>query len=86
MIRNILLGASALALTTAPVAVSAASVANPAQSLSLSPSVRAGTPTGRSNHLTGMTTGTIAAGVIGLGIVVGLVFLISDHEDNSDSN
>lgn len=85
MIKTWILGASALAMTALPVAANAAPAAGAsAQSLSLSSSVRAGTPTKKSSKLAGAS---IAPIVIGAGILAGVTYLIIDHEDDdSDSN
>ncbi len=85
MIKTWILGASAIAMTALPVAASAAPAgANAAGSLSLSPAVRAGTPTKKSSKLAGASAVPIA---IGVAIVAGVTYLIVDHEDdNSDSN
>jgi hypothetical protein len=86
MLKSFILGASAIALTAAPVAASAAT-ANSASKLSLSSSTRAGAPAGKSNRLAGSGIGPIAAGAILVGITVAAVLLISDKEDDdSDSN
>lgn len=83
MIKAAILGASALALFTAPVAASAAPTA-PAAKLSLT-GARAAAPTGKASHLTGPSAGPIAAGIILVGIAIGAAFLIDDQE-SSDSN
>ncbi len=85
MIKTWILGASAIAMTAMPVAATAAPVgANSAGSLSLAPSVRAGTSTKKSSKLAGASIVPI---IIGVGIVAGVTYLIIDHEDdNSDSN
>lgn len=85
MIKTWILGASALAMTALPVAANAApAAANSAQALSVSSSVRAGTPTKKSSKLAGASIVPI---VIGVGILAGVTYLIVDHEDdNSDSN
>lgn len=88
MIKNLTLAASAFALAAIPVAASAApAVANPAGSLSIS-SVRAGTPTSKTNKLAGLQDSSLVPIVIGIGIIAGVTYLIVDHEDddNSDSN
>lgn len=87
MIKTWILGASAIAMTALPVAASAApTVANSAQSLSVSSAVRAGTPTSKakSSKLAGVSAIPL---VIGAAIIAGVAYLIVDHEDdNSDSN
>jgi hypothetical protein len=85
MFKALMTGATALTLTAVPVAASAAPAAtNPATSLSVA---RAATPAGKSSKLTGAGIGPIAAGIIAVGIAVGVVLLVSDKEDNdSDSN
>lgn len=85
MIKTWILGASALAMTALPVAASAAPVSqNAAQSLSVSPSIRAATPTKKSSKLAGASIVPI---LIGAGIIAAATYLIVDHEDdNSDSN
>ncbi len=86
MIKTLILGASAIAMTAMPVAAIAAPAgANSAGSLSLAPAVRAGTPTKKSSKLAGQSIVPI---VIGAGIIAGVAYLIIDHEDdnNSDSN
>ena len=86
MIKTWILGASAIAMTAMPVAANAAPIgASSAGSLSLAPSVRAGTSTKKSSKLADQS---IVPLVIGAGIVAGVAYLIIDHEDdnNSDSN
>jgi hypothetical protein len=84
-IKSLAMASAGLALVAAPVAATAASV-NPASSLSVAKSVRAGTPTKKSSNLAGASVVPI---VIGVGIVAAAAYLIIDHEDkddNSDSN
>lgn len=86
MIKTWILGASALTMMALPVAANAApGAANPAQSLSVAASTRAGTATQKSSKLAGSSAIPI---VIGAGIIAGVAYLIIDHEDdnNSDSN
>lgn len=84
MFKALMTGAAALTLTAVPVAASAAPVANPASSLSIT---RAATPSAKSSKLSGPNIGPIAAGVIAAGIAVAAIILISDKEDDdSDSN
>lgn len=87
MLKSIILSVSAIGLAATPIAASAAA-ATPASKLSLSPSARAGTSVGKTNRLAGSGTGTIAAAIIGAGIAIGAVILITDKEDedNPDSN
>ena len=74
-------------MTALPVAANAAPVANPAQSLSVTSSVRTGTATSKSSKLAGLQESSIVPIVIGAGILAGVAYLIIDHEDdNSDSN
>lgn len=72
---------SAAALTVAPVAASAAPVANPAASLSLSPGVRAGATTAKQSKLAGRG---IFAAIIGLGIIA--IIVIAVVNGNNDNN
>ncbi|MBJ6123289.1 hypothetical protein [Sphingomonas mollis] len=85
--KKLIASASMLSLIAMPVAASAAPVAtNSARSLSVSPSVRAGTSTARSNKLAGGGASIIPL-LIGAGIIAGATYLIIDHEDDkSDSN
>jgi hypothetical protein len=88
IIKFLSMASAGLALVAAPVAASAAP-ANPASSLSVAKSVRAGTSTSKSNKLAGFQGASIAPIVIGIGILAGVTYLIIDHEnddDNSDSN
>ena len=83
ILKSLAMASAGLALVAAPVAASAAP-ANPASSLSVSKSVRAGAPTSKSSKLAGASTIPL---VIGAAIVAGVTYLIVDHEDdNSDSN
>ena len=85
MIAKFFTGLAASALVMAPVAASAAPAASPASKLSLSRSVRAGTPTTKANRLAGES---IVPVLIGVGVVAAGVYLIIDkeNEDDSDSN
>ena len=87
ILRTISMASAGLALVAAPGAASAATtVSNPAASLSIAPSVRAGTTTSKSSKLAGESTIPL---LIGAGIVAGVTYLIIDHEndrDKSDSN
>lgn len=75
--------AAATALVVAPVAASAQPVANPAASLSVAKSVRAGAQTKRGSNLFG---GGIFAAVILAGVIaIGVIAIVNDSED-SDSN
>ena len=71
-----------LAMIAAPIAASAA---NPAASLSLSPSVRAGTATPGKSKLGASvpTTTLISIGI--LAALVAIVLVATDKSDNSDS-
>ena len=75
--------ALAIAMLSTSVAATAAPVANPASSLSLSQNVRAGSATtGKSKAAGG---GVILAGLIAAGVAaIGVVAIVKD--DNSDSN
>ena len=85
MLKSFILGASAFTMIAAPVAASAAPVAHrsPAQSLSLSSATRAGTPTSGKSRLAG---GSIAAAVIGVGVLAGVAYLIIDKENDDDND
>ncbi len=86
MIKTWILSTSALVMSALPVAASAApSATNPAQSLSVAASTRAGTATQKTSKLARSSAIPL---VIGAGIIAGVAYLIVDHEDdnNSDSN
>ncbi|RZM11194.1 MAG: hypothetical protein EOP67_67385 [Sphingomonas sp.] len=86
ILKSLAMASAGLALVAAPVAASAAPAANPASSLSVAKSVRAGTATTKSNKIGGASTIPL---LIGAGIIAGVTYLIVDHEnddDNSDSN
>ena len=81
MIKNLLGAAAALSLAAVPTMASAAT--NPAQSLSLSKSVRTAAPTkGKSNMAGGgvIFAALIAAGVVAIGVIA------ATKDDNSASN
>ena len=85
MLSKFLTSLAASALVVAPVAASAAPTATPASKLSLSPSVRAGTPTGKADRLSGAS---VIPALIGAAVVAGVAYLIIDNEndDDADSN
>ena len=75
---------AASALVAAPVAASAQPAANPAASLSVVKSVRAG---GQTAHKSDLFGGGILAAVIVAGIIaIGVIAVVNDSDDNSDSN
>lgn len=83
--KSLAMASAGLALAATPIAASAAP-ANPASSLSVSKSVRAGTATSKSNKIAGASTIPL---IIGAAIVAGVTYLIVDKEnddDNADSN
>lgn len=73
---------AAAALATVPTMASAAS--NPAQSLSIAPSVRAHSASKDKNDLTG--NGRIIAIVLAAGVVVGGIIAVADSNNNPASN
>jgi hypothetical protein len=81
MIRNYLAAAAATALVAAPVA---AAPTNPAASLSVSKSVRAGAVTGKKDKLagSGILIAVLAAAAVGAGIYVA----VDSNDDDADSN
>ncbi|UUL82734.1 hypothetical protein [Sphingomonas qomolangmaensis] len=78
--KSLVMASAGLALVAAPVAVTAAP-ANPASSLSVSKSVRAGTSTSKSNGVAGMSTIPL---VILAGMVAGVAYLVIDKENDDD--
>ena len=82
-IKTILAAAAAASLMAAP---AMAAPTNPAASLSVTKSVRAGAPAGKASRLSGglFGGGTIIAVIAVAAVIVGLVLVADD--DNSDSN
>ena len=83
MLKSFILGASAFTMIAAPVVASAAPVAHSNAAQSLSSSTRAGTPTNGKSRLAG---GSIAAAVIGVGVLAGVAYLIIDKENDDDND
>ena len=86
ILKSLAMASAGLALVAAPVAASAATASNPASSLSVAKSVRAGTATSKSNKLGGASTIPV---LIGAAIIAGVTYLIVDREndeDDADSN
>ncbi len=84
MVPKLLSGLAASALVLAPVAASAAPAGSPASKLSVAKSVRAGTPTNKTDRLAG---GGVLPAVLAAAIVAGGIYLVvDDNDDNSDSN
>ena len=86
ILKSLAMASAGLALVAAPVAASAATASNPASSLSVAKSVRAGTATSKSNKLGGASTIPV---LIGTAIIAGVTYLIVDREndeDDADSN
>lgn len=77
-IGTFLTSMTALSLVATP----ALAANNPASSLSVSKSVRVGTPASRGSHLAG---GTIIPVVLALAIIAGGVIIAVDSDDKPDS-
>jgi hypothetical protein len=85
ILKTLAMASAGLALVATPVAATAAS-SNPASSLSVAKSVRAGSATTKSNKLAGASTIPV---LIGAAIIAGVTYLIVDKEnddDDADSN
>ncbi|PZQ62716.1 MAG: hypothetical protein DI544_00435 [Sphingomonas taxi] len=78
--RSILAATAALSLVASP---ALAATANPAASLSVAKS-RAATPTAKNSELAGagIFAAVIAAGIAAIGVIA----IVNDSEDDSDSN
>jgi len=80
-IKSSLAALAAMSLAASP---ALAATANPASSLSIAKSARAGASAKKSNELAG--AGLIAA-IIGAGVVaIGVIAIVNDSDDDSDSN
>lgn len=79
--KSLAMASAGLALVAVPVAASA-TPANPASSLSVSKSVRAGSATSKSNRLAGASTIPL---IIGAAIIAGVTYLIVDNENDDDN-
>lgn len=79
MIKRLLGTVAAVALTATPTLAAT----NPAAPLSVSKSVRAGTPTAKKSRLAG--SGFIIAAIAVVAVVAGVV-IIADSDDDSDSD
>jgi hypothetical protein len=79
-IGNYLLAAAAATMAVAP---AMAAPANPAASLSVAKSVRAGSTSAKKNELAG--GGVIVAVIAAAAVVAGIV-VVADEDDNPDSN
>ncbi|QDZ07168.1 hypothetical protein FPZ24_06475 [Sphingomonas panacisoli] len=77
--KNLSVAAAALAMTATP---ALAAPANPASSLSVAKSVRASSPSGKSNKLAGSA---IIPAVLALGIVAGGVIIAVSDDNKSKS-
>lgn len=83
--KNLAVASAGFALVAAPVAASAAPT-NPASTLSVAKSARAGSTTSKSSKL-GAGGASLIPLLIGAGIIAGATYLIVDHEDDdADSN
>ena len=81
--RKILLPLAAMGMVAAPVAASAAPIANPAASLSVANSARASTATTKDSDLLGAG---LFATVIVAGIIAIVVIAVVNDSNDSDSN
>lgn len=84
-IRSILFSLAATGMAVAPVAASAAPVANPAASLSVAGAARAHSPSTKGNDLFGGGSAGIFAIVIIAGIIAIGAIAISNEDDDPDS-
>ena len=86
-LKSLARATAGLALVAAPVAASA-TPANPASSLSVAKSVRAGSATSKDSKAAGGLGASTIPLIIGAAIIAGVTYLIVDNEndDDSDSN
>lgn len=77
--KDLAIAAAALSMTAAP---ALAAPANPAASLSVSKSVRAASPSGKSNKLAGSS---LIPAVLALAIVAGGIYIAVDDNNKSKS-
>ncbi|RDE06111.1 hypothetical protein DVW87_10025 [Sphingomonas aracearum] len=75
------MAAAAVSMSAAP---ALAAPANPAASLSVAKSVRAGTSAGKKNNV--VAAGVIVAVLAAAAVAVGVVVVADDDGDDSDSN
>ena len=79
-IAKLMLAAAAASMTVAP---AMAAPANPAASLSVAKSVRAGSATAKDSQAVG---GGVIVAVLAAAAVIAGIIIVADSDDNSDSN
>lgn len=81
--KIITVAAAAFALVSVPTLASAAPAVqqSAASALSLSPTVRAATPSNGKSHMT--KKGAIIGGVLALGVIAGAIIAITNDNDNN---